>query len=51
MRAPDLAPSTAATYETLLRVHVEPVIGHIRLKDIKPLHIEAVKAAVIKRGC
>ena len=49
-RAPDLAPSTAATYETLLRVHVEPVIGHVRLRDLKPLHIEAVKTAVLKGG-
>jgi integrase len=46
----DLAPSTAATYETLLRVHVEPVLGRLRLRDIKPLHIEAVKTAVVKKG-
>ncbi len=49
-RTPDLAASTAATYETLLRVHVEPVLGKVRLRDLKPLHIEAVKTAVLKAG-
>jgi integrase len=49
-KGPDLAPSTAATYETLLRVHVVPVIGKLKLRDIKPLHIEAVKTTVLKAG-
>ena len=50
MKTPNLSPSAAATYETLLRVHVEPVIGRLKLRDLKPLHIEAVKAAVLKKG-
>src|SRR5262245_23807683 len=45
-RVPDLAPSTAATYTTLLRVHVEPVLGRLKLRDVRPLHIEAIKSAV-----
>ena len=50
MKTPDLAPVVAETYETLLRVHVEPVLGKLKLRDIKPLHIEAVKSAVLKKG-
>ena len=46
----DLATSTATTYETLLRVHVVPVLGKLKLRDIRPLHVEAVKAAVLKAG-
>src|SRR5688572_7381929 len=49
VRSPDLAPSTASTYETLLRVHVEPVIGRIKLQDLKPLHIENVKSGVLSK--
>lgn len=50
LRAPDLAPVTAATYSTLVKTHIIPVIGHLKLRDLKPLHIEAVKAKVIAAG-
>jgi integrase len=49
-RRPDLAPSTAMSYEGLLRIHVLPVIGKVRLRDLKPLHIEAVKAGIVANG-
>ncbi len=49
-RRPDLAPSTAVSYEALVRLHVLPVIGRVRLRDLKPLHIEGVKDGVSKRG-
>jgi integrase len=48
---PDLSASTAATYETLLSVHALPTLGTLRLRDLRPLHIEAVKQAVLKAGC
>lgn len=47
---PGLAQSTVDTYETLLATHVLPIIGKTRLRDIRPLHVEAVKAGVIKAG-
>ena len=47
---PNLSESTAATYETLLSNHVIPVIGKLRLQDLRPLHVEAVKLAVTKKG-
>jgi integrase len=49
-KVPDLSDSTAATYETLLRVHIVPVLGGLKLRDLKPLHMEAVKTAVLKAG-
>ncbi len=49
-KTPDLSASAASTYETLLRVHVQPVLGRLKLRDIKPLHVEAVKTAVVKAG-
>jgi integrase len=47
---PDIAQSTVDTYETLLAVHVLPVLSNTRLRDIRPLHVEAVKTGVIKAG-
>lgn len=46
----NLAASTAVSYEGLLRLHVYPVIGNVRLRDLKPLHIEAVKTRVTAGG-
>ena len=50
LRGPDLAPVTQATYSTLIKTHILPVIGQLKLRDVKPLHIEAVKAKVIAAG-
>src|SRR5688572_8044580 len=50
LRGPDLAPVTAATYATLTRTHILPVIGQLKLRDLKPLHIEAVKVKVLAHG-
>jgi len=34
-----LRPTTAYFYDLLIRVHVAPVIGHMKLKDLAPLHL------------
>jgi integrase len=49
-KRPNLAASTSLSYEILLRLHVIPVIGNVRLRDLKPLHIEAVKSKVTESG-
>ena len=49
-KRPNLAPSTACSYEILVRIHVVPIIGNLRLRDLKPLHIEAVKSQVTEGG-
>ncbi|HLF77345.1 MAG TPA: tyrosine-type recombinase/integrase [Dehalococcoidia bacterium] len=48
---PNLAESTSSTYETLLNVHALPILGASKLQDLKPLHVEAVKTAMTKKGC
>jgi integrase len=45
-----LAVSTAVSYDALLRIHVLPVTGACLIRDLKPLHIEAIKAAVTDGG-
>ena len=47
---PNLSASTASAYETLLNSHILPVLGKLRLQDLKALHVEAVKSAVSKKG-
>ncbi len=46
----NVARSTATGYEALLRVHVLPIIGGRRLRDLKPLHIEEIKSTVTRSG-
>ena len=46
----NLAASTAVSYAGLLRLHALPYIGGVRLRDLKPLHVEAVKSKVTQGG-
>jgi integrase len=43
-------PSTKAGYESVLKVHILPTLGEIRLVDIAPLHIEDLLHAKAKAG-
>ncbi|MGH2788910.1 MAG: site-specific integrase [Actinomycetota bacterium] len=47
---PRVKPRTHDRYAELLRVHVTPVIGHIALAKLRPLHVEKVHARVFERG-
>lgn len=59
LRASDRAPSTKQLYSGLTRRHVEPLVGHVRLDQLRPtditrlmLHLEdAGKAASTRRNC
>lgn len=42
MRTSGLSPSSASTYVDVLKLHVYPVIGDERLRDIKPSRVSAV---------
>lgn len=35
-----IRPSTYESYEYLIRLHINPVIGHITLKDLRPDHLQ-----------
>lgn len=36
------SPSTVTSYRSTLRVHVLPMLGEMRLVDVKPIHVEAI---------
>lgn len=45
-----LQPRTHARYEELIRLHVKPVVGHVALAKLRPLHIEKAYAAGRAKG-
>src|SRR3954469_7902895 len=47
---PQLRPSTWASYEELLRLHVRPTLGGVRLQALRPLHLVHLYAARIADG-
>ncbi|HEX9035502.1 MAG TPA: hypothetical protein VF808_00760 [Ktedonobacterales bacterium] len=44
------AEGTYSAYETAIRLHIEPVIGSVRLVDLAPAHIERVYAVMLAHG-
>jgi integrase len=38
--APTIRPATWRSYESNIRVHLRPVLGHIQLRDLLPSHIQ-----------
>jgi Site-specific recombinase XerD len=48
--SPNLAPKTYLTYEQLIRVHVLPSLGSLRLGKLRPLHVLNVYARVLESG-
>ena len=46
---PNLRPRTAEGYGTIIRKHVLPSLGHIRLVDLSPRHIQSYYAALLDR--
>ena len=43
---PDLAPKTAATYRSMIRWHILPVLGDVPLIDLSAAHVRSLSAAV-----
>jgi len=43
-------PSTFASYETMVRVHIKPSIGHILLKDLRPEHLQRLYNGKLEQG-
>lgn len=40
LRASSRRPSTKSTYETLIRRHIQPAFGHMKLRDVRVSHVE-----------
>jgi len=36
-------------YEIIIRVHIIPVIGHLKLKDVRPFHIQGVINKIVEK--
>jgi integrase len=48
--ARNLRPKTLERYRELVRVHIVPVVGGIRLDKLQPLHLERVYQEVLAQG-
>lgn len=38
-KSADLRPRTISTYQSVLKHHVKPLIGRVKLKDLSPMHV------------
>jgi integrase len=47
---PDLAPKTAATYGSMIRGHIIPVLGAVPLIELSAAHVRTLNAAVRLKG-
>ena len=47
---PNLGPATLPSYTRIINSHVVPALGHIKLTDLKPLHIQGYYAAKLTSG-
>lgn len=48
--ARNLRPKTVERYQELVRVHVAPIVGSIKLEKLQPLHLERVYQEVLAKG-
>ncbi len=45
-----LRSKTYKDYKSLTRVHIVPVLGHVKLKNLTPLHVQQVYGAKLESG-
>jgi len=45
-----MRPSTIANYETLIRVHIKPHLGSVKLRDLSPLMLQKLYAKLMRSG-
>jgi len=46
----NLTQTTYEKYETVVRLHVEPVIGHVPITSLKPVEIQDMHTGMLRRG-
>src|SRR5215471_1847782 len=49
-KKPEVRATTFDTYETLIRRHLKPALGHILLKDRRPEHLQRFYNAKVQSG-
>jgi hypothetical protein len=47
---PDLAPKTAATYRSMIQLHIVPVLGDVPLIELSAAHVRSLSAAIRVKG-
>ncbi|MCK8817178.1 site-specific integrase [Natroniella sulfidigena] len=47
---PNLAPSTLESYEIIIKSHLIPALGSIKLSDLEPMHIKSYQSHKLKSG-
>jgi integrase len=47
---PRLRPSTQTVHEVMIRLHIKPQIGHIRLSQLTPVHLQNLYSEKLKEG-
>jgi integrase len=47
---PTLAPSTVESYQRLIRIHIKPELGHMRLVKLRPDHLQALYSRKLDAG-
>jgi integrase len=45
-----LKPKTLESYETLIRIHIKPELGNIKLNQLTPVHLQTLYSEKIKAG-
>ncbi|MGE5572632.1 MAG: N-terminal phage integrase SAM-like domain-containing protein [Bacteroidota bacterium] len=48
---PNLRPKTAAWYEGVVKVHLEPALGGVLLARLSPLHLQRYYNEALQEGC
>lgn len=48
--AKNLRPKSRERYEELIRLHIVPIIGNVKLEKLRPLHLERVYEEVLSKG-
>jgi integrase len=47
---PNLRTSSFRSYSTVVRLHINPVLGHIQLAKLRPMHVQALHAETERKG-
>lgn len=45
-----LRPSTIKNFETLIRLHIKPVIGNVKLKTLTPMYLQKLYVRLLEQG-
>ncbi len=45
-----LRPSTIRNFETLIRLHIKPILGKVKLKTLTPIYLQKLYARLLKSG-